>query len=122
VDVLLDGNQLLVEEVDGRLLDALVLAVPAGDFVHVLDVVSVLDVGHVGSVEDVVDVFQHFFSDDLRVHHQEGGRQPLGPCLQKAVLHVVTPVLFDLLVLGDLDLLDALVHGLIGYFCARLPA
>lgn len=65
--VLLDSNKILVEQVDWGLVDSFVLAIPTGNFVHVLNVVLGLYVRYIRGVQDVVDVLQHLFANKLCV-------------------------------------------------------
>jgi len=69
VQVFLDCKQLHGVEVVRRLFDALLLAVLLAGLVLFLSLISVLEVGHVAAVQDVVQVFEHAVVDDLAVQN-----------------------------------------------------
>ena len=104
MDVLLNAVQIALEHVHFVHRQALPRALGLSNVVDGLEVLILVEAGHVTRIQNVVDVFQHLLVDDLRVHEEERGRFGLHASLHQAGLSVLSPVAHGV-TLNDLDLI-----------------
>ena len=71
MNVLPDATKILLEHIHLCDLDVLLHAGSFTNFVDPVEVLNLVQIWHVTSVKDVVDVFELEFADDLGVDKQE---------------------------------------------------
>lgn len=108
MNVTLNSAQVLLEHVhlgDGDLLLHAELLTDLKDGVHVFKLV---EIWHVTTVKDVVDILKLLLLDDLSINKQEGGGLVIATSLHEGFLHIFTPV-GHIVAFDDLDLEEFVV-------------
>lgn len=92
VDIPLDSGQIHREDIHLVGLQILLHTVSLAVGYDILHILVVVEVGHIAAVEDVVDVLEHLFVDDLGVDEEEADGFVLDSCVEEDVFDVFTPV------------------------------
>ena len=105
MDVLPDSTQIALENVHLGYLQVLGDTLSLANWCDALHIFCFVQIRNVTRVKNVVDILEHLFVDDLRVHKEEASWLILNTCLHQHFLDIISPIRHSI-AFNDFDLLE----------------